>query len=348
MLQWWGRVPKLSPPASLGGGRMANPWFRMYSEFAHDPKIQTMPIAVQRHVVMLFCLRCEGKLLSRYSQDEIAYYLQITPIELGTIKALLLDKEIIDDRWDLLNWDKRQFISDSSTERTQKYRERKRASETLVTDTLPSQPVTGPSQLNENIGITTSREQGGTSHVTAVTVGVTAPEQNRTEKRAAHDDKKRRPAPVVSPGVFDLPLANKTVFEVPGELYEECVSAYPGVSVMAELAKMRVWLITNPKKGKTRAGMPRFINTWLGRAQDDASKKTGGNGNGHGNGKNTAATANANVCAALFDLGIAPSPDSEGGGAPGIHARQGPGEGDSSGVGAKPRDLLALPTPTRV
>ena len=43
---------------------------------------------------------------------------------------------------------------------------------------------------------------------------------------------------------------------------------YPAVDVHAELAKMESWLDANPKKRKTKAGIKRFINSWLSRAQD--------------------------------------------------------------------------------
>lgn len=110
---------------------MANAWFRMYSEFAHDPKVQTMPVAMQRHLVMLFCLRCEGKPLRKYADEEIAYFLQVTALELPQIKSILVKKGFILDSWELVNWEKRQYLSDSSTERVRQYRERQKQIETL-------------------------------------------------------------------------------------------------------------------------------------------------------------------------------------------------------------------------
>lgn len=44
--------------------------------------------------------------------------------------------------------------------------------------------------------------------------------------------------------------------------------AFPGVDIKHELAKMRAWLLANPKRRKTRAGIGQFINTWLGKAQN--------------------------------------------------------------------------------
>ena len=39
---------------------MANPWLRMYAEFAHDPKVQMMLEVMQRRYIMLMCMRCSN------------------------------------------------------------------------------------------------------------------------------------------------------------------------------------------------------------------------------------------------------------------------------------------------
>ena len=41
------------PQNESTGLRMPMPWFRMWSEFADDPKVQIMPEAMQRRLVML-------------------------------------------------------------------------------------------------------------------------------------------------------------------------------------------------------------------------------------------------------------------------------------------------------
>lgn len=104
---------------------MANPWFRMYSEFATDPKVQMMPEAMQRRLVMLFCMRC-GDVTVTLGDDEIAFHLRISDAELAETKALFIAKGFIDSKWSIKNWDKRQFASDSSAARTRAYRDRKR------------------------------------------------------------------------------------------------------------------------------------------------------------------------------------------------------------------------------
>ena len=113
---------------------MANPWFRLYSEFAHDPKIQMLPEAMQRRYVMLMCLRC-SETLETLHETEIAFQLRLSAEELDETKKLFISKNFIDKHWNLLNWDKRQFVSDSSTMRVAKHRSKKKqvsnADETL-------------------------------------------------------------------------------------------------------------------------------------------------------------------------------------------------------------------------
>lgn len=102
-----------------------NRWFRLYAEFASDPKVQILPEAMQRRLVMLFCLRCSNELETLHD-EEIAFQLRISIEELEATKALFMAKGFIDDGWNLTNWDKRQFASDSSAVRVAKHREKKR------------------------------------------------------------------------------------------------------------------------------------------------------------------------------------------------------------------------------
>ena len=76
---------------------------------------------------MLFCLQC-GDVLGTLRETDIAFALRITLPDLLQSKQVFIEKGFIDEGWTILNWDKRQFPSDSSTERTRRYRERVRTS----------------------------------------------------------------------------------------------------------------------------------------------------------------------------------------------------------------------------
>lgn len=105
-----------------------NTWFRLYAEFAHDPKVQMLSEIDQRRLVMLFCLRCNVTVTLScnspvtLSDDEIAFSLRISHEEWHTTKATFIARGFINARNEVLNWEKRQFLSDSSAARVAKHR----------------------------------------------------------------------------------------------------------------------------------------------------------------------------------------------------------------------------------
>lgn len=125
---------------------MANPWFRMYSEFMHDPKVQMLSEQDQRRLVMLFCMRCNDDVTL---QDKyVTFTMRISHDEWMKTKAVFIEYGFTDLDNNVLNWDKRQYVSDSSAARVAKHR-----------------------ALHKEIDVTASN------------VTVTPPEQNRTEQK---------------------------------------------------------------------------------------------------------------------------------------------------------------------
>ena len=102
-----------------------NTWFRMYAEFATDPKVQMLPEVMQRRLTMLFCMRCSNDLVTLH-ETEIAFQLRISDDELKVTKTLFVSRGFIDAAWNIRNWGKRQFVSDSSSMRVAKHREKKK------------------------------------------------------------------------------------------------------------------------------------------------------------------------------------------------------------------------------
>lgn len=94
----------------------------------------------QRRLIMLFCLRC-CDVLGTLRETDIAFALRITVPELLETKQVFIERGFIDDSWSILNWDKRQYPSDSSTERTRKYRERMRTSRERHSDGLDKKRI---------------------------------------------------------------------------------------------------------------------------------------------------------------------------------------------------------------
>ena len=72
----------------------------------------------------------------------------------------------------------------------------------------------------------------------------------------------------IEPSIIQLPLNDKSLYDVSQNDFEEYEELYPNVDIMQELRKMKGWLNANPTKRKTKRGIKRFINSWLSREQD--------------------------------------------------------------------------------
>ena len=111
---------------------MSNPWFRLYSDFIYDEKIEFISFEDQRHFVFLLCMKNLGLLDKEYASVEmfervVARRLGLFGEAFDSAKKRLVDSGLIDSEWQPVNWNKRQFISDTDpthAERQRKYRER--------------------------------------------------------------------------------------------------------------------------------------------------------------------------------------------------------------------------------
>ena len=61
-------------------------------------------------------------------------------------------------------------------------------------------------------------------------------------------------------------------WRLPEEYEEKWVQMLPKIDVGVELTKAAEWLIQNPRRRKTKRGMPRFLFAWLSRADHGKSK----------------------------------------------------------------------------
>lgn len=121
------------------------PWFRLYAEMIDDPKIGRLNDAQFRLWIEILCLACKGENGNTLQTiDDINWSLRRNVTE--TLHELLhetLVKLDSENRVFVTNWEKRQFNSDSSTDRVRKYRERKKKDKGNVTETLPKRKGNG-------------------------------------------------------------------------------------------------------------------------------------------------------------------------------------------------------------
>lgn len=134
---------------------MANQWFRMYAEFASDPKVQVLTEALQRRYVMVLCLHSMDGVKNR-PDDEIALALRVTEENWLETKNILIKRELLNKDGTPHGWEKRQYISDikdpTAAERQKRYRERRNATVTSrppdsETDTEQKQKVSRGSRF---------------------------------------------------------------------------------------------------------------------------------------------------------------------------------------------------------
>ena len=99
-------------------------WFKLFWEWGSDPKVQSMSEALQRRLVMLWCLRCQAD-LTQLTEPEIALYLHISLPELKKTRALFVEKGFLEPDWSLPKFEARQTPADpTAAERMRNYRKR--------------------------------------------------------------------------------------------------------------------------------------------------------------------------------------------------------------------------------
>lgn len=121
---------------------VSNNWFRFYGEVLDDPKVQMLPPDQFKSWVNLLCLasKYDGVLPEIAA---VSFALRIDETGCLTLIERLLNAGLIDKRNGGPNgyhyaphgWDKRQYKSDTSTDRVKRYRERKKRSDETAPDT---------------------------------------------------------------------------------------------------------------------------------------------------------------------------------------------------------------------
>ncbi len=112
------------------GNEVMSRWFRVYDDLVDDPKVQRLPPALFKHLINVWCIASKSS-GSIPPVDELAFSLRITPQKAAEIICDLKAANLLDCEGETLsphNWSGRQFLSDVSTDRVQKYRDRRRES----------------------------------------------------------------------------------------------------------------------------------------------------------------------------------------------------------------------------
>lgn len=121
---------------------MSLPWFRLYNETISDPKITTLSHEARWAWICCLCLAsasAERGVLKignvPVTFRELSGIVSVTVDETQRIVSQLMERGMLSRREDgafvVDNWDRRQYSSDSSTERVRRFRERNKGGETF-------------------------------------------------------------------------------------------------------------------------------------------------------------------------------------------------------------------------
>lgn len=137
------------------------PWFRMYAEVAGDPVVQSLSFEDQRHYFIVLCLKCNGTLNRKVVPDQreriVARGLGVDMDAALSLKKRLIEVALVDDKWQPKGWDKRQYNSDTSTDRVRKYRKTKDSGNASETHNETLETVTEtPSTISVSVSVSDS------------------------------------------------------------------------------------------------------------------------------------------------------------------------------------------------
>jgi len=119
-------------------------WFRFYNEALDDPKIQKLDGGTFKAWINLLCLCARNDGLP-HSVNDIAFALRLDFHGCSTVLSRLADAGLLDRlnggahgmHYGVHGWDKRQYKSDTSTDRVKRFRKRSSNVDETVIETAP-------------------------------------------------------------------------------------------------------------------------------------------------------------------------------------------------------------------
>lgn len=215
-------------------------WFRLYGDMPSDPKIGTLNDAEFRTWIELLCAA------SKYDQSgdtglnaETVDWALRRDVTVTLPRLLERDLVTVGDNgnYRIRAWEKRQYKSDTSAERTRKYRAKLKAGAASGQDDKP---------------VTSQKRHGDAVDTEADT------DTEQIKEAIASSAPSRKIALDADGNWTGISTAQRSTWE----------TAYPALSLDAELAKAAAWILANPKNKKSNYA--RYLTNWLSRAQDSA------------------------------------------------------------------------------
>lgn len=135
-------------------------WFRVHDDLVDDPKVQRLDPPLFKALINLWCLTSANHGVLP-PIEETAFKLRMKPQKVQRVLTELRAVGLIDEDERGArphNWDERQFISDVSTSRVKRCRERRRNVSPAVSETA-SETETEAARKTPSQGNTNSRDE---------------------------------------------------------------------------------------------------------------------------------------------------------------------------------------------
>ena len=108
------------------GTQVLQPWFKFWNNIFFCPVVQMLSEADQRRLICLWSLRCRGLIPYNLTPDEVAYELRISVEDLLETKKILVEKGLITENWDVVDWVKLQAKQAKNGQYVRKNRDAKK------------------------------------------------------------------------------------------------------------------------------------------------------------------------------------------------------------------------------
>jgi hypothetical protein len=171
-------------------------WIRLYREVLDDPKVQTLPEAMFKTWInlLLVAAQHDGALPDTAA---VAFALRLPEKEAARRIVALVEIGLLDREGDVLrphNWDARQYKSDSSTERSKRFRENKSNVAATAVATADRRENDSHGDVAETPNATASERQRDGPRNVAATAHATPPEtETESEKERSSSSSSTAP-----------------------------------------------------------------------------------------------------------------------------------------------------------
>lgn len=126
-------------------------WFRLYSDMVNNSKVMLMPEKYRWRYIALLCVASEQKERGVVPDDEeVIFKLRITPDEWTDTLQVFLKRGLVEKENEICfihGWNERQYLSDDSKPRVQKYR---RSNATVTAQERYSNDIVTPPEQIQN------------------------------------------------------------------------------------------------------------------------------------------------------------------------------------------------------